>query len=977
MFEAIPIGKKEAVGIKDVGFTPITISTPPPVKTAPKFEEIPFAGKHPNLYAAGRVAVDMVPYAKYLDPEERGEFMKLNKQEQVRDLLLQNLEAVVEVGTKPLAAGAKAIIYAKSAGSKFIKSRMPKTYAKIMASFDDVAKVPTPDIAPKAKEPLPKYAGSVNLERQAISDEAKRLELEMFDLHGVKSSVSHESMIKKAESIIDDFNTNPESYAKRVDAIKAGATPTIEEELAHRMINAREYDEFVNVIKSGDPAAIEAMEQSIKTKHLEVTDPLAAQAGRRLSSYNIVVGKQRAMKAVAKLGKKLNPRQLKELGALDTTDPEAVKRFVKRLPDPKLRDYFYEFWYNSILSGVPTHVVNVASNTLWMATQLPHRMLVGSVDKVISGFTGRARARYVNEVIPMMAGMGKGAKQGAKGAWEMLRHGKVEQFETKWAQEIGSSLGAFDRSPSKVVRGIGKLITPPTKALRGMDVLANSIGYESQLRALARRAANQKGLKGGKYAEARKAFEMNFIKNPSEQAHKEAMEFGKYVTFMSDPGWVSSMIISGRNKMPLESGRLIVPFVNTIGNLLKRGVEMTPGLGLALVRGQHPSEIVAKQIEGLIVGAYAWNKFDMGEITGAAPIDKAEREAFYRQGKKAWSLRFGDEWVQYRRVEPFNTIIASVAIARDRVRNAKDDETKTEIMLGMANDLKNNLIDSGYLQGVTQILNRHGKAKGAVQRLGASLVPYSGFLRSIGKSYEALTEGEAKVRESNTWAGALSQTIPFVEKPPAKLSIWGEEIVFEGGMFRQWLPYKWSTQTTDKTELALEKLGVYPGMPSQTVTIRGEKKRLDDGMYRDMVIFFGGRAKKKLDVMFSNKVFQKALKDESNHPKLIKVVNRQLTYERDLARRKAIREIGKVERSDKRIVQEVPEISEIVPPKKTVGFTPIEIAPVEKQPEVAKPKQIPMGKYNTELDVSKAFKKGDISEADAEYILKTKFGFEE
>ena len=39
-------------------------------------------------------------------------------------------------------------------------------------------------------------------------------------------------------------------------------------------------------------------------------------------------------------------------------------------------------------------------------------------------------------------------------------------------------------------------------------------------------------------------------------------------------------------------------------------------------------------------------------------------------------------------------------------------------------------------------------------------------------------------------------------------------------------------------------------------------------------------------------------------------------------------------------------------------------------------KKIPMGKYNTPMDVKEAFDRGNISEADAQLILKQKFGME-
>jgi len=402
---------------------------------------------------------------------------------------------------------------------------------------------------------------------------------------------------------------------------------------------------------------------------------------------------------------------------------------------------------------------------------------------------------------------------------------------------------------------------------------------------LARRAANVRKLTG----EARVGFEKRFMKNPPEKVHQEALQYAKYNTFMDDPGWFSSAIIRLRGKIP--GGRLVVPFVNTIGNLLKRGVEMTPGVGLALAKGQNPSEVIAKQIEGAIVGFYVLNKCDAGEITGAAPESKTEREAFYRQGKKAWSIKIGDTWHQYRRVEPFNTVVASCAIAYDKIKNAKDDETASEIFINMTHDFKNNLIDSSYLQGVTRLLNRYGQAKGALPRTVSSLVPYSGFFRSVNRAYEAATQETAKYRDTSGWLGAFSTVIPGLSTAaPTKLNVWGEEIVLPGGVLRQWLPYKWSEELDSPLENALETLNVYPGLPNQTVTIKGEKTKLDDDIYRDYCIAYGHKAKESLEKRVTKPLWQRALSNEAKHPILIKQIDSYLSGVRSAYRNRAIRE---------------------------------------------------------------------------------------
>ena len=735
---------------------------------------------------------------------------------------------------------------------------------------------------------LPKYAGSVNLQRQLISEEAKRIEVDWWDNYGIKTPKARAQTIEEAEEIILDFQKNPNKYAQRLADIESGFTPTRSEELAHRIINARDMEKFKEISQEFlngkvSKETMDATEQQIKNRYLNIAQPLAHAAGGRLSDYNILVGQNKAMKALANLKKGMNKRQTKLFAETDFDDPASIQNFLRELPDPKFRDYFYEYWYNSILSGIPTHVVNTVSNTLWTAFQIPHRLLSTAVENSIATLKGKAKEKYFNETVPFLAGLGKGAKRGISPTWDVIRYNKIQEAESKWAQEIGFALGAWERSNNKVLRGVGHAITIPTKALRAMDVMANSIGYQAELQAYARRVANKKGLKGLN----RKRFEQNFLREPPLEAHKAALEFGKYITFMSDPGKISSRIIQMREDVP--GGRLLIPFVNTIGNLLKRGVEMTPGVGVLLRKGQKTEEIIAKQIEGLIIGTYVWQKFDAGEITGAPPKTKAERDAFYRQGKKPWSIRVGDKWVEYRRVEPFNTVMATVTSVRENYANAKDDDTKADILFNMANDIKNNFLDSSYLQGVSGLMNRYGEFKKAPPRMAASLVPYSGFWRSINRAYEVATEGSAKVREGNDWINAFSQVIPGLSgKMPARLTVWGKEVELEGGVFRQWLPYRWATEKKDITEESLEKLGVYPGLPSKKYKRGREEGTFDDDIYRDMIIFAGNRMKEKLDKYFSSERRQKLLENEKHHENIKKDIDYIIRTERNYARSKAI-----------------------------------------------------------------------------------------
>ena len=81
--------------------------------------------------------------------------------------------------------------------------------------------------------------------------------------------------------------------------------------------------------------------------------------------------------------------------------------------------------------------------------------------------------------------------------------------------------------------------------------------------------------------------------------------------------------------------QFIFPFMNTLVNLGKRGLEMTPGVGLMAEMsyrrfdpqfnrdsfGHRPSDIIAKQIEGMALAAMIFLLLDNEELVGAMPQD--------------------------------------------------------------------------------------------------------------------------------------------------------------------------------------------------------------------------------------------------------------------------------------------------------------------------------------------------------------------
>jgi len=697
------------------------------------------------------------------------------------------------------------------------------------------------DVDKKTSE-LPKYARSINLEKQAIDDALKQLEVNLGKIEAKKVQTWDETG-KIRDEILGDYDKAIKLLQK---AKKQGIVNAAEMD-ALRQINVNAIHRLKEMVDTGIEKDLINEYVKYYEDIFKLNSDVSSEIGRALNIHKRTISENRMAKAFTELSRGLNERELAEFKKLNFENPLEVKRFIDRLGDPTFANYVYEYWYNAILSGIPTHMVNIASNTGWGLFQIPMRGLAGGIDKLITTFTGKQRQRFVNEMIPMFGGYRTGFTKGGRRFWKTIKTGEPPMdIDTKWEIEMGKNLSAFQRSPYKILRLLAVPLTIPTRALRGMDVWANSIAFDAQIASLARRSAQNKGLKG----QEKKDYEEELKGHPTNAMIEDAKTFAKYNTFMDDPGAFTQWIINGRETVP--GLRLIVPFVNTIANLLKRGVEFTPGVGL--VRGkeyykdQPAADIIAKQIVGATIALYLIYKVEDDEIIGKAPENKNEREAFYRQGKKAWSIKVGDKWVQYRRIEPFNTVIASVVIARDAMKKEKDEEKATEIFFRTSEGIAENLLDVSYLQGVSSFLDKHEKREGMFQRLGSSFVPYSGFWRSINRSVEVLTEGEAKYRPAKTFFDALTQVIPGLSKDaPAKLTVWGEEVVLEGGVFRQWLPYKWSEQTKDPLELEMQRVGIYPGLPGKRVIIRGNEIEFPDDFYRDYCIDFGKRAKIALE----------------------------------------------------------------------------------------------------------------------------------
>jgi len=222
----------------------------------------------------------------------------------------------------------------------------------------------------------------------------------------------------------------------------------------------------------------------------------------------------------------------------------------------------------------------------------------------------------------------------------------------------------------------------------------------------------------------------------------------------------------------------VVPFLRTPWNLTKEGLSYVPGAGVLLKPGvtktkvtyseidgvkvpkfetgvvtMSKEDIAARQIMGLGVVAGLGALYSAGNLTGAPPADAAGRATWDANGIKPFSIRVGDQWVSYQRVEPFATVMGLAADTfklTDRYMSGKIQPGKEtdELVAASWSLFKANVLEKTFLQGFADMLtalDNPNLAKGYFDNLAKRMIPAGAntIARTLDPyEREAITTGE-------------------------------------------------------------------------------------------------------------------------------------------------------------------------------------------------------------------------------------------
>lgn len=490
----------------------------------------------------------------------------------------------------------------------------------------------------------------------------------------------------------------------------------------------------------------------------------------------------------------------KELGKYEK---ELQKSGISQSTAKKLSGMFAEYATSAKLTSPLTHVINISSNLLTIPQRAAEN-IVKTGYKVAAGKTGIGQAKYA-------FGTTHGFAQATKNLAENL--GKIVKGK---GDEIKNMSEKAETEPA-IKGGVGTFIRTPFHALSAADSFFKTFLRDGELHQRAYQQGWQEGFRGA----GLKSRVAELVKSPSEEMETAAKKTAAEYTFNADPGVVVKHLSQALNDVPIL--RLLIPFVRTPTNIVKFQAQRSP-IGIftptnikALMKdGEGRAEAVAKLTvgAGMSVGGLmaAFNAGD--NITGAAPTNPGEREAFYNEGKKPYSVKIGNKWVAYNRFQPVGMYLTQAVGLRDALTKG-DSKTAGNVFTSLVATTAKGMADLPFVSGVSNVIGALNDPSdtSTVNKAFSGII--SGTIPNISRDFA--TASDDKQRNPKTITQQVQQSIPGQrQKTPVRINSFGKPQANAGTPFERGFVKIVSPEQGTKLTKELDNSGYKPAPPART-----------------------------------------------------------------------------------------------------------------------------------------------------------------
>lgn len=706
-------------------------------------------------------------------------------------------------------------------------------------------------LIPVTQGPLPKEVIGANLARLNTTDDVKRFVADTAASNRMVIDDARRGSITHAETLrlANDLGMTSEDLLKR----RKGVAFNAEEALASRqllVVSAEDVQASAQAIASGKGTLSEFTAKM--QRHISIqaqAGGVRAEAGRALSAFNIKAGGglEKAIKLFLEQSgnKEITAEIAERIAKLDPLDPSSLNRFVRDSVEGTFGDKLMEAWINGLLSGPTTHIVNSVSNALTLISRpLLERPVRAAIDSVRSLATGTQRANFMGEVGADLMGIVRGVPEGVSSAIHAFQDGISSFGSGKMEDAV--------RTASAIKGPLGRVINIPGRALQAADEFFKTVVRSGEMSALAYKDAAKRGLKGQAMADHISSILTRSTEH-AEDLWKTATTEAKYRTFTQPLGDIGQALQKIRRHSTVA--RVVVPFLNTPINVAKFGLERTPmnfarlvykhGLKDLLTKPELVDEL-AKPVLGSLIAVPVVSMAADGRITGGGIRNPERRSVMRAAGWQPYSIKIGDKYYSYARIEPISIIVGLAAdyVELDGIIDKQDAASKIALAISQ------NLTNKTFMRGISDLI----KAVSEPERYGERWVTsLSGTLIPTGVASIARVN-DPVLRRPQGFVEALQARTPGLSQDISPMrDIWGEEIALPGSAAQKLLsPVYISKISQDKATLEIDRLK----MDVQTPRMRLGKVELSKQELDFFIETAGKKAKILVDELINRGTYK-------------------------------------------------------------------------------------------------------------------------
>ena len=475
-------------------------------------------------------------------------------------------------------------------------------------------------------------------------------------------------------------------------------------------------------------------------------------------------------------------------------DPCAIFKNQKLMKSSSWGQYWSFMFTQNILTGPLTHMWTVLGNTTKLGSRAAERWLGTLASAPFSKTASediKETARYTAQLFHVWrtaTQLAYGNLQGLEGLRKVsdkdYSAGSSSRFTESGVQsEVGSEeylrrlfqkkgqdedLAAWKEC---VVRGLAFASKPArmnAKLMGFEDDVFKNMEFQASMYAKINRKLDEAGITDAAEREAKyrqivdnEWFTKEGLVNVKNADAQDALRMAEYTTYSQD---VSTSAIEGIIEASRKSPFLktVLPFIKTVWNVNMDVFEHFAGPTSKQWRedwkagGARRQEAMGRLGFGLTT-AYMFSELtDAGIITGALSDNPKEREAQLRAGKRPYSVRVGNSYYTYDRLDPFGMFMGIIANVSTIISNSDNmtEEVKNDLAATITGSILSTALDKSFLSNLKEFMDifrgprdTWGNKSGLwAARQVEGVLPASGLFRWAGNIMEDRGSAQTYIR---------------------------------------------------------------------------------------------------------------------------------------------------------------------------------------------------------------------------------------